>query len=138
MKSRSKDRRKQQRQKGCFGLRGAFDINPQLGSALTLFLSGLDFTAQALRHNIDNPSDELSVSFRGAYGNTLKPHHGILIKPIFSAAMSATPYRKDFYSKLGPDPAKVNTELDNWIKALQKDVGIIQTFLERKDVLGKK
>jgi hypothetical protein len=54
---------------------------------------GLDFTAQALRHNISNPSVELSQSFRDAYGNTLKPHHSFIVKPIFSAAMSATPYR---------------------------------------------
>jgi hypothetical protein len=26
-----------------------------------------------------------------------------MVKPIFSAAMSATPYRKDFYGKLGSD-----------------------------------
>jgi hypothetical protein len=93
---------------------------------------GLDFTAQALRHNATNPNDELSVSFRAAYGDTLKPHHGILIKPIFNAAMSATPYRKDFYAKLIPDGAKGQEQFDNWLNALEKILGILKTFMAMK------
>src|ERR1051326_8643443 len=38
---------------------------------LTPSYRGLDFTAQALRENVANPADELSKSFRSAYGNTL-------------------------------------------------------------------
>ncbi|KAF2089398.1 glycolipid transfer protein [Saccharata proteae CBS 121410] len=94
---------------------------------------GLDFTAQSLRANVGNPSEELSTSFRNAYGNTLKPHHSFVIKPIFSAAMSATPYRKDFYAKLGDDPAKVNVELEKWLSALEKCVAIIKSFEETKE-----
>lgn len=95
--------------------------------------SGLDFTAQALRHNMSNPSTELSASFRDAYGNTLKPHHSFVIKPIFSAAMSATPYRKDFYAKLGSDDAKVQAELEKWLSALEKVVGILKEFTNSKE-----
>lgn len=47
--------------------------------------------------------------------------------------MSATPYRKDFYAKLGDDPAKVNTELDAWLKALEERVTILKAFQETKD-----
>jgi hypothetical protein len=94
---------------------------------------GLDFTAQALRENVANPADELSKSFRSAYGNTLKPHHSFIVKPIFSAAMSATPYRKDFYAKLGPDPATVQVELEKWLTALEKVVGILNTFMASKE-----
>ncbi|KAJ6116504.1 hypothetical protein N7512_006229 [Penicillium capsulatum] len=96
---------------------------------------GLDFTAQALRHNLDNPSVELSASFREAYGGTLKPHHSWVVKPIFSAAMSATPYRKDFYKKLGNgDETKVATPMEKEVAALEKVVGILKTFQARKDV----
>lgn len=95
--------------------------------------SGLDFTAQSLRHNIDNSSSELSTSFREAYGSTLKPHHSMFIKPIFSAAMSATPYRKDFYAKLGTDPAQVNAALEREVAALEKVVTILKSFQERKE-----
>ncbi|KAJ5155069.1 uncharacterized protein N7500_010508 [Penicillium coprophilum] len=99
---------------------------------LVWLVRGLDFTVQALRHNIDNPSSELSDSFRGAYGNTLKPHHSFLIKPIFSAAMSATPYRKDFYAKLGQDQAKVAAELAKEVAALEKVIAILKAFQATK------
>ncbi|KAH7072276.1 glycolipid transfer protein domain-containing protein [Paraphoma chrysanthemicola] len=94
---------------------------------------GLDFTAQALRHNLTNSTKELADSFREAYGKTLKPHHSFIVKPIFSAAMSATPYRKDFYKKLGDDDAKVQAELDKWLVGLEKDISVLNEFLARKE-----
>ena len=87
---------------------------------------GLDFTAQALRHNLSNPSDELSVSFRAAYGTTLKPHHSFLVKPVFTAAMSATPYKKDFYAKLAKDESMGQNALNTWLSALEKQVSILK------------
>ncbi|KAI1403606.1 het-c [Hypoxylon fuscum] len=99
-----------------------------------LWLSrGLDFTCIALSQNLAQDSEELSTSFRNAYGSTLKPHHGILIKPVFSAAMSACPYRKDFYPKLGDDHAKVTSELRVYLAALEKIVGILKGFQSRKE-----
>ena len=95
--------------------------------------SGLDFTVQALRHNIDNVSKELADSFREAYGNTLKPHHSFVVKPLFSAAMSATPYRKDFYVKLGEDNEKVQTSLRKEVEALEERVKILKDFQNRKE-----
>lgn len=95
--------------------------------------SGLDFTAQALRHNLAQPADELSTSFRSAYGATLKPHHSWAIKPIFSAAMSATPYRKDFYAKLGDDVTKVQAAMDIEVTALERAVKILQDFQKRPE-----
>ena len=56
-----------------------------------------------------------------------------MVKPIFSAAMSATPYRKDFYGKLGNDQTKVNRELDEWLSALEKIVGTLKEFLAKKE-----
>ncbi|EYE91581.1 GLTP domain-containing protein [Aspergillus ruber CBS 135680] len=100
---------------------------------LVWLVRGLDFTAQALRHNLDNASKELADSFREAYGNTLKPHHSFIVKPIFSAAMSATPYRKDFYVKLGEDNAKVQSSLETEVAALQQRVAILKEFLDRKE-----
>ena len=94
---------------------------------------GLDFTAQALRHNLANTNDELSTSFRASYANTLKPHHSMFMKPLFSAAMSATPYKKDFYAKLGDDPRKVNQALEMWLSALEKQVVILKKFQATKE-----
>jgi len=100
---------------------------------LLWLVRGLDFTAQALRQNLSKPGEELSESFRGAYGNTLKPHHSFIVKPIFSAAMSATPYRKDFYKKLGDDQAKVEKELGLWLAALEERVAVLKEFMASKE-----
>jgi hypothetical protein len=94
---------------------------------------GLEFTAIALTQNLATDSEELSVSFRNAYGDTLKPHHSFLVKPVFSAAMSACPYRKDFYIKLGEDPEKVTAELKVWLAALEQIIAILKAFLDRKE-----
>lgn len=96
---------------------------------------GLEFTSIALSQNMAKPTEELADSFRGAYGVTLKPHHSFLIKPVFSAAMSACPYRKDFYNKLGSggDEAHVQAELKEYLAALEKIVGILKEFLASKE-----
>ena len=47
--------------------------------------------------------------------------------------MSATPYRKDFYAKLGDDPQRVQKELRAWLDALKERVKILQEFLGRKE-----
>ncbi|KAA8571218.1 hypothetical protein EYC84_000554 [Monilinia fructicola] len=86
---------------------------------LVWLVRGLDFTCIALSQNLATSTDELSVSFRNAYGETLKPHHSFMVKPIFSAAMSACPYRKDFYVKLGDDNSKVEAALRVWLSALE-------------------
>ncbi|KAK4947686.1 hypothetical protein LTR10_013632 [Elasticomyces elasticus] len=109
---------------------------------LLWLVRGLDFTAQALRADLTNnagvsanaqkPNKELSESFRAAYKNTLAPHHGFMIKPIFSAAMSATPYRKDMYARLvgeGTSPETASQSLEKWVAALEQRVGILKTFL---------
>ncbi|OAA68279.1 glycolipid transfer protein [Niveomyces insectorum RCEF 264] len=99
---------------------------------LLWLVRGLEFTYLALNQNIDNEAEELSDSFRNAYGSTLKPHHSFLIKPIFSAAMSACPYRKDFYAKLSPDHAQLVAKLRAYLAALGKIVEILKAFLSSK------
>ena len=95
--------------------------------------SGLEFTCIALSSNVAKESEELSESFRTAYGSTLKPHHSFIVKPIFSAAMSATPYRKDFYGKLGSDPSKVQSDLRVYLAGLDKVVAVLKTFVASKE-----
>ncbi|QPC76464.1 hypothetical protein HYE68_007216 [Fusarium pseudograminearum] len=90
---------------------------------------GLDFTCQALERNVANSSEELADSFRTAYGNTLKPHHSFVVKPIFSAAMSAVPYRKDFYAKLGENPQQVEADLQTYLASFTKIVNILKAFI---------
>lgn len=56
-----------------------------------------------------------------------------MVKPIFSAAMGATPYRKDFYAKLGADPEKVDEAAGKWLSALEKQVAILKQFQEKRE-----
>jgi len=86
---------------------------------------------------VTKPTEELAESFRGAYGSTLKPHHSFIVKPIFSAAMSACPYRKDFYAKLGEDDAVIQAELQEYLAALEKIVNILKEFLASKEAQWK-
>jgi hypothetical protein len=100
---------------------------------LLWLVRGLDFCAQALRADIDvGGSQELSTSFRGAYKNTLAPYHNFFVKPVFSAAMGATPYRKDFAAKVAGDSsntAKAEEDMKVWVAALEERVGIMKEFL---------
>jgi hypothetical protein len=57
----------------------------------------------------------------------------MFVGPIFKAAMSATPWRKDFYAKLGDDAAAVKVQLEAWLGALQKLVDILKVFLAKKE-----
>ncbi|KAI5956738.1 hypothetical protein KGF54_000355 [Candida jiufengensis] len=94
-----------------------------------LWLSrGLQFTAQAMRETLDQPTKELTSTFTDAYGKTLSKYHGILVKPVFKLAMKACPYRKDFFAKLGADQIKVNEQLSVWLKSLEHIVQIIFDF----------
>jgi hypothetical protein len=104
-----------------------------LSLTIVFRISGLEFTCLALSANVAKPTEELADSFRTAYGTTLKPHHSFLIKPIFSAAMGACPYRADFYTKLGADQEQVTSDLRIYLVALEKIVGILKGFLESKE-----
>ncbi|KAL6881712.1 glycolipid transfer domain-containing protein [Trichoderma longibrachiatum] len=99
---------------------------------LLWLVRGLEFTCLALSANVAKPTEELADSFRTAYSSTLKPHHSFLIKPVFSAAMSACPYRNDFYSKLGSDQDKVASDLRVYLASLEKIVGILKGFLDKE------
>lgn len=94
-----------------------------------LWLSrGLEFTAQAMRETVNNPSAELTKTFTDAYNKTLSQYHGMLVKPVFKLAMKACPYRKDFFEKLGADQTKVVEQLKAWLEALENIVKIIMDF----------
>ncbi|GAA5806499.1 glycolipid transfer protein domain-containing protein [Helicostylum pulchrum] len=92
-----------------------------------LWLSrGLDFTAQALRRSVDGGEEELNVSFTKAYEQTLRKHHNMLIRPVFSLAMKACPYRKDFYEKIGVVNETAFAQMKSWLEALENIIRIIQ------------
>ncbi|KAI8997209.1 glycolipid transfer protein domain-containing protein [Pilobolus umbonatus] len=85
------------------------DLSKRTATEAVLWLKrGLDFTAQSLMHSIDNPNDELKISFMSAYDITLRPYHSFIVRPIFNFAMNACPWRKDFYENIGVvDPESI-------------------------------
>ncbi|KAF7727914.1 hypothetical protein EC973_006913 [Apophysomyces ossiformis] len=94
-----------------------------------LWLSrGLDFTEQALRFNLNNPSEELTVSFTTSYEETLSKHHNFVVRRIFSLAMKACPYRKDFYEKIGVLDDAALAVMEAWLNALKAIINTIQTI----------
>ncbi|WVO17673.1 hypothetical protein L204_105370 [Cryptococcus depauperatus] len=98
--------------------------------ALMWLLRGLKFTALGLKLNQENRKEELSASFTKAYEQSLKKHHGIMVRPVFYLAMKACPYRATFYPKLGTPEAEVESKLQAWLKALydivQKEEGVFK------------
>ncbi|KAI7881968.1 glycolipid transfer protein [Lichtheimia hyalospora FSU 10163] len=96
-----------------------------------LWLSrGLDFTAQALRRSIENPEEELNVSFTKAYEATLRKHHNMMVRPVFALAMKACPYRKDFYEKLGVLTDAALEVMKTWLQALETILATINAVFK--------
>lgn len=56
-----------------------------------------------------------------------------MVKPVFSAAMSATPYKKDFYARVASDESKGQQAMDIWLSALERRVSILKQFQQNKE-----
>ncbi|KAJ6014740.1 hypothetical protein N7540_009331 [Penicillium herquei] len=113
----------------------------------------LDFTVQSLRHNLDNPSAEMSASFVAGYNATLSNFHPWLFRKATLAAMGFCPARVTFYRQLadetynesqGTGPAldeKVKTEvipdLEKEVAAMERVVKILKTFQASKEAQWK-
>ncbi|KAL6249283.1 hypothetical protein RBB50_004346 [Rhinocladiella similis] len=116
-------------------------------AGLTWLVRGLDFLGHALRtdlvQNKDIPATEkipkmdLRESFRDSYKVTLSPYHTVVIRPIFRAAMSAAPRRKDLYIRMtgkGTDPDVTIKAMEEWVTALEAIVTILKDFLASDEV----
>jgi len=100
---------------------------------LLWLLRGLSFTRLALQNSYDNHTQELKDSFTASYDNTLKKHHNFVVKGIFSVAMKACPYRRDFYTKLsaGGTEADTNEKLGRWLAGLKATTDRMDAFYEK-------
>ncbi|KAK4510710.1 uncharacterized protein ATC70_005143 [Mucor velutinosus] len=99
--------------------------------ALLWLKRGLDFTAQSLMHSINNPGEELTVSFSLAYDTTLRPHHSFIVRPIFNLAMNACPWRKDFYENIGVQNEASLALMRGWLEALLRLIDILNKVFEQ-------
>ncbi|CAG8779056.1 26705_t:CDS:2, partial [Gigaspora margarita] len=50
---------------------------------LVLLTRQIEIIAVGLRRPLDDPNEELAVSFTGSYKKSLEPYHSIIIRPIF-------------------------------------------------------
>ncbi|KAI9202879.1 glycolipid transfer protein domain-containing protein [Polychytrium aggregatum] len=98
--------------------------------ALLWLKRALEFTSAGLRRSLDQPTEELSVSFSKAYEVTLAQFHSFLIRPVFALAMKACPLRKDFYAKLAgsESPEDLVKQMSEWLSALEHLIGILIKF----------
>ncbi|KAH7909295.1 glycolipid transfer protein domain-containing protein [Hygrophoropsis aurantiaca] len=104
---------------------------------LMWLIRGLSFTCKALQNAQANPEEQkLSVAFTKGYDDSLKKFHGYLVKQLFAVAMTACPYRKDFFVKLAADPNggepvpddKLAEDLKSWLAGLESIVQRIEAF----------
>jgi len=100
---------------------------------LMWLLRGLGFTRLGLQNSFDNPQQELTESFTKSYDGTLKKFHSFVIRPVFSMAMKACPYRADFYQKLsdGGSEAETQEQLGKWLAALKGITDRMDAFYEK-------
>ncbi|KAN0073838.1 Glycolipid transfer domain containing protein [Tylopilus felleus] len=107
---------------------------------LMWLLRGLSFTHQALHAAQTDPSIELAKAFTKGYEASLRQHHNFVVRGIFSVAMKACPYRKDFYAKLASDPdggvsvtaTNVDEELNKWLGGLDKIISEMRKVYKEK------
>ncbi|KAF9233549.1 het-c2 protein [Melanogaster broomeanus] len=107
---------------------------------LMWLLRGLVFTHQALHNSQSKPDLELAKAFTQGYESSLSQHHSFVVRGLFSVAMKACPYRKDFYAKLAADAEggasvaddKLSEELDKWLHGLDKIVKQMQKVYKEK------
>ncbi|XP_046841482.1 glycolipid transfer protein-like isoform X3 [Xenia sp. Carnegie-2017] len=73
---------------------------------------------------------DLTKCAKKAYESTLKKYHGWMVQSIFSLAMKAVPYRKDFIKKLGNglDESDVLTEMRVFVNELKSTFDVITEF----------
>lgn len=110
---------------------------------LLWLIRGLSFTCKAIQQTQADSAKQLSAAFNESYANTLKPHHSFIVRPIFSAAMSACPKREVLYDGLrkkeehdeGEDATQeeLDTMLNAWLDALAKIVARIEAFFEENN-----
>jgi len=85
---------------------------------LLWLLRGLQFTYIGMLRLTTNKTEEVSAAFRDAYDQSLKTYHTWIVQKVFTVAMTACPYRVDFYAKLGSPVEKVDVELEKWLVGL--------------------
>ncbi|XP_028416687.1 glycolipid transfer protein-like [Dendronephthya gigantea] len=97
--------------------------------ALLWLKRALSFILVFLQEVLTGEQD-LTKCAKAAYEGTLKKYHGWMVQSIFSLAMKAVPYRKDFIQKLGngQDESVVLAEMGDFVNELKNTFDVITEF----------
>lgn len=74
--------------------------------------------------------EDLVKCAKKAYESSLKQYHGWIVQGIFSLAMKAVPYRKDFVKALGPDCTEdvVLSEMKETVDVMAANIDTLNNF----------
>eukprot|EP00002_Diphylleia_rotans_P025980 TRINITY_DN5157_c0_g1_i1.p1 TRINITY_DN5157_c0_g1~~TRINITY_DN5157_c0_g1_i1.p1 ORF type:complete len:204 (-),score=59.83 TRINITY_DN5157_c0_g1_i1:103-714(-) len=97
--------------------------------ALLWLKRALEFIAKLLQEVLAKP-DELTTLASNAYYATLANYHGWVVRGVFTMALSAVPYRKDFLEKLGKGNTEAVTlqDMKAFLDAFLPTIEIINSF----------
>jgi len=101
--------------------------------ALLWLSRALNFIGKMLQVLVNDPSKKMSECVYAGYEASLRPHHGMIIRGTFSAAVGMAPSREKFMAKLGPDETVVIAALKEGMPMITELVTSIQSFLVSKD-----
>ncbi|XP_068748310.1 glycolipid transfer protein-like isoform X1 [Montipora capricornis] len=81
--------------------------------------------------------EDLVKCAKKAYEYSLKKFHGWIVQGIFSVAMKAVPYRKDFMNKLGRgkvDEQTVLKEMKDCVDLLSANISVVEEFYQKNNL----
>lgn len=108
--------------------------------ALLWLKRALQFIIVFLREVLTGEEDLVKCA-KKAYENSLKRYHGWMVQGVFSLAMKAVPYRKDFIDKLGRgkvDEETVLKEMKECVDLLEANVEVVEQFYQKNDLDSSK
>lgn len=108
--------------------------------ALLWLKRALQFITVFLREVLTGEEDLVKCA-KKAYENSLKRYHGWMVQGVFSLAMKAVPYRKDFIDKLGRrkvDEETVLKEMKECVDLLEANIEVVEQFYQKNDLDSSK
>lgn len=101
--------------------------------ALLWLKRALQFIVVFLEEVLTGEQDLVKCA-KKAYEASLKRYHGWMVQGVFSLAMKAVPYRKDFMEKLGRgkvDEETVLKEMKDCVDLLSANLKVVQEFYDK-------
>ncbi|XP_058962959.1 glycolipid transfer protein-like [Pocillopora verrucosa] len=104
--------------------------------ALLWLKRALRFIIVFLREVLTGEEDLVKCA-KKAYENSLKRFHGWMVQGVFSLALKAVPYRKDFIDKLGRNKVDEDTvlrEMREFVDLLEANLEVVEQFYQKNNL----